>query len=419
MARLFTAAVFLAMAAVCGAVPQLFGTGQQICNYQYAIPNGGNCVTFGPALEQKLDALQREVGRSQLQQVAENTILSEHGDELNKLKQQLSMSDMQLQDVTKDLKDLQTLVASLPQQPGNSQIPSNSVTMLEQVVRATQTQLTQNMLKLENQLRQDAVQQSQVDQAFQAQLRQQQLDLTSVLQKLQQLDQRVNRLERVTQAPATYPFSTAPHVTTPSTTPSTTTTTTTKTTSATSGVTQSNLQLQQLQHDLQQLKQQLTQLDSDYKTDIPELKQNVTFLSQLAANHSLKLSDIKAQVDYIDGSEIKDLTQKVTTNYNVLTKLNNEFPLLKTQVNGVAGSVSNLGPQINSLGGKLITMMTKQNADEQALTILGQRLDLLQQTFQNSGLVSTAAPGQTTALPTPPHGTAQFSVVPTRRPGSG
>ena len=64
----------------------LFGTGQQICNYQYAIPNGGNCVTYGPALEQKLSAVQQDMDRIKLQYVSENTILRE---ELRKLRQQV------------------------------------------------------------------------------------------------------------------------------------------------------------------------------------------------------------------------------------------------------------------------------------------------------------------------------------------
>ena len=64
----------------------LFGTGQQICNYQYAIPNGGNCVTYGPALEQKLSAVQQDVDRIKLQYVSTNSVLRE---ELRKLRQQV------------------------------------------------------------------------------------------------------------------------------------------------------------------------------------------------------------------------------------------------------------------------------------------------------------------------------------------
>ena len=64
----------------------LFGTGQQICNYQYAIPNGGNCVTYGPALEQKLSAVQQDMDRIKLQYVSTNSVLRE---ELRKLRQQV------------------------------------------------------------------------------------------------------------------------------------------------------------------------------------------------------------------------------------------------------------------------------------------------------------------------------------------
>lgn len=88
---LFTTAWFLCAwgSAVAQGLPPatLFGTGQQICNYQYAIPNGGNCVTYGPALEQKLSAVQQDVDRSKLQYVSQNTIILE---EIRKLRQQVS-----------------------------------------------------------------------------------------------------------------------------------------------------------------------------------------------------------------------------------------------------------------------------------------------------------------------------------------
>ena len=126
----------------------------------------------------------------------------------------------------------------------------------------------------------------QVDGAFQAQLRQQQQDLTTVFQKMQQLQNRVNTLQLLTLNPNQHP-TTAAFTTARPTTPTTTTTATTATplpattATATAGSTTPNPLLQQLQKDLGQLQQRLTQLENNYTTDIPDLKKNMSHLEEL------------------------------------------------------------------------------------------------------------------------------------------
>ena len=129
----------------------------------------------------------------------------------------------------------------------------------------------------------------QVDGAFQAQLRQQQQDLTAVFQKMQQLQNRVNTLQLITPKP-NQPPTTAAVTTARPTSPTTSTTTTAATTAtprpattatATAGSTTPNPLLQQLQKDLGQLQQRLAQLENSYTTDIPDLKKNMSHLEDL------------------------------------------------------------------------------------------------------------------------------------------
>ena len=63
-----------------------FGTGQQICDYKYAIPSGEDCSKYAPALQQTLDAVQRDMDRVKLQFVSQNTVLLE---EIRKLKEEV------------------------------------------------------------------------------------------------------------------------------------------------------------------------------------------------------------------------------------------------------------------------------------------------------------------------------------------
>lgn len=437
MAVLFTISTFLlVIATVTTAVPQLFGTGQQICNYQYAIPNGGNCVTYGPALEQKLDAVQQDMDRTKLQYVSENTIMRE---ELRKLSQQVSVADVSLQDMTKELKTLQSAVTALQARQGSSNTNTGAsgttaaVAMLEQLVKATQAQLTQNMLMLENQMRQaqsrnqnqrsqDAIQQSKVDTAFQAQLRQQQTDMTSVMQQVQQLDLRVNSLERVTHNPN--PFTNAPPVSTvapATTTTHATTTTTRKTTTAAgstaTGGTVNNAQVQQMHQDLQLLDTRLSKLESDYQVDVAYLKHNVTSLNGQIANHTLKLSDIAYEMDFLDHTTLPNVVANVTRNYDVLrditTKFNRDFPPLQNQVQIIAGNVTEFAKQLGSMGLKVLTTQAKLRTDERDIVTVKNDVAALESLMNTYGL-TTAVPSTTTfAVPPTPGGGLPF---PTRRP---
>lgn len=441
----YTAAVFLLLAAGSGATPQMFGTGQQICNYQYAIPHDGNCVTYGPALERKLDAVQQDMDRTKLQYVSENSVLRE---ELRKLNQQSSATDINLQDLTKEVKNLQTALTALqeaqsgvngyPAYPNTgSAIPSAAMAMLEQLVKTTQAQLTQGMIKLEHQLNQaegamqarimqDGIQQSKVDQAFQAQLRQQQIDLTSVMQRVQQIDIRVNQLQRVTPSPnPPYPTVTA-HLTTataaatspPSTTSTPSTTTTQKTTAAgptSAGTTQPNLQVQQLQQELQALKTRLTQLEASYNVVIPDLKRNVSHLTEMTANQSLAVSDLKLEVDFIVTQKLPDLEQKVDTSYQALADLRRDFPPLEHQVQAIAGNVSSFATQLTSMGFKVFEQISKLRADETKINTLGSTVAALEAQLQSYG-ITTGAPLPTT-VKVPPRPTTVFPF-PTRRPTS-
>ena len=120
-----------------------------------------------------------------------------------------------------------------------------------------------------------------MDGAFQAQLRQQQQDLATVFQKMQQLENRVNNLQLITpnpHQPTAAPITTAP---TTATTTTPTTTPTPRPVTATTGSTTPNALLQKLQASLSQLDQRVTRLETDYANDIPALKKNMSHLEEL------------------------------------------------------------------------------------------------------------------------------------------
>ncbi|KAK7473567.1 hypothetical protein BaRGS_00035170 [Batillaria attramentaria] len=186
-ALLFVAVIHVNGASTVYPLPStLYGTNQQICNYQFAVPPGSNCVRTGQDLKQQITALQDDVQRTKLSNVQQNTILQEQIDKLNK---QAAVTDAGVADLTREFRNLQATIAALQatvtqlgQGGGGGGSGSSSGTgtgttttniynnaAMQQLVTQTRTQLTTDILRLETEInrvkrdhQQDSIQQSKV-----------------------------------------------------------------------------------------------------------------------------------------------------------------------------------------------------------------------------------------------------------------
>ncbi|KAL8568799.1 hypothetical protein ACOMHN_000082 [Nucella lapillus] len=419
-------------------VPMLFGTGQRICNYQYAISSGGNCATYGPSLERHLDAVQQDMDSLKLQYVSQNTVLQE---EIRKLRQRASTTDANVNDLGKDLKNLQTSVftlqAKMTQTPTTNNNNGAANAMLQQLVTTTRAQLTQSMLQLQSQvnaalgslrteLQRDGVEQSTVDTAFQAQLRQQQKDLTDALQRLQQLQQRVNAFQQ--QTPAT-PSPTTPSTTntpSPTTTPTVPQTTPTPQVTVTAGPVTPSPVLLKLQADLQQLDSRVTQVQKDF----PAIKKDVVDLQSTMKNNTDQLLNLRMEVDFLENTELGDLKARLQSNRahvrSLTLTVQNDLMPLKAQVDHIGPHITSLNQQITRLGSDFLSQKVQLKQDERSINDLNtqlrfqaERLSKLIQSQHFTNPPTSPPPSTTIAIPTPrprPHGSSggrsQTFVVP-------
>lgn len=137
--------------------------GRELCTYQLAIPVGGNCVTDGPAVQQKLEALQQDIQHAKLQALSETNALQ---DQIHVIETKESRVDNRLTALASDVSSVQGAVTALAKSiaqlatpttrrndnngNGNGNLPNNE--MLLQQVTVIKMQLTSAVEKLETEI---------------------------------------------------------------------------------------------------------------------------------------------------------------------------------------------------------------------------------------------------------------------------
>lgn len=141
--------------------------GRELCTYQLAIPVGGNCVTDGPAVQQKLEALQQDIQHAKLQALSETNALQ---DQIHVIETKESRVDNRLTALASDVSSVQGAVTALAKSiaqlatpttrrndnngngngNGNGNLPNNE--MLLQQVTVMKMQLTSAIEKLETEI---------------------------------------------------------------------------------------------------------------------------------------------------------------------------------------------------------------------------------------------------------------------------
>ena len=278
------------------------------CKFEFIVPDKhGACSSGNAQLASEVNSLKQDLDRTRLQYVTQNSAVQA---ELSKLQNTRGSLDSQITDLTHQFSSLKTHVASLSLGHGANANLHKAVMDTKDYFIKVMHDIENKIFSLSQGVQKDAIEQSKVNAALEAQMTQQ-------FEKVSETEKKIHKLDSLIQTLKFHPTGGI-----------------TSGIGPTSGATNSPnfAVLNKLETKVNDLEKLLNTVDRKQGEQLRKLHMKTNHAEAQLSNHSRQLSDLTLQTNGTY-SMMYDIDKKATTNHDIIVQFrkNNEARIKQTE----------------------------------------------------------------------------------------